>query len=751
MAKNELMMKMIIELQDSIKKIEKLVKATKKSTKATEEDKKAKQKAKEEAKKLAEQKRKLAAAARAAAKAQRELQRRNRRIARGFVKATVAVRSFIAALTGIGALAGLVFILGKATRAIVEATAQSIKANAKLEAVLRATGHAAGFTKMQMDEMSFAMSRSTTFAQTSITEAQGIMATFTKLGHDVFPQAISAAADMSTMFGQTLPQSAIQLGTALNDPINGIGRLMRIGVSFSEQQKNQIQAFMAIGDVASAQGVILAELEQEFGGAAEAVGDTLVGAIEQFRNEASLAGEQMGILVTMFSPFKTMVQKAVKWITKFTETPIEKKIASMISFLKKAAEVWFNITGVFQTIWNVIMTVLAAVMTTISFAAQVLGAVLEKASLHAQIFWEKIKTVWNGIPEAFKIVLKNLQVFKDNWINLIGLAFNGMRIKALKGMKALVKGVENMVNAILDIVGIPAIAKVLGIDSMEAGIKISTPGLDAALAGAEAIQAELAKPFEAVFSEIKEVFTPSEKQLELERQLAGVSVDGGQFLEEFKRLQAELGVKDPTEALTKALEKIGNIETDMMDQIIEQFKQDQKAQKEIEENNKNLETLNNSWLAGAASITRAMEAAGIKMDQLGNSLGKAFAEGGSVREIIGNAIAQTMGNIAAKSTKKSVGDAITAQFGADKAAGEMAQGLVGLMGGIAGGLVGGLVGKLFSKKPKPVKKPIPVKVVNWGDMTQQLLKVSARRAVSPMITTGSNSMMSSNFGREARI
>mgnify|MGYP007077425909 CR=1 FL=1 len=219
---------------------------------------------------------------------------------------------------------------------------------------------------------------------------------------------------------------------------------------------------------------------------------------------------------------------------------------------------------------------------------------------------------------------------------------------------------------------------------------------------------------------------------------------------EFERLQVELGVKDPTEALRAALEKIGNIETDMFNQIVEQLKVDQETKKEIEENNKNLETLNNSWLDGAASITRAMEAAGIKMDQLGNSLGKAFAEGGSVREIIGNAIAQTMGNIAAKSTKKSVGDAITAQFGADKAAGEMAQGLVGLMGGLAGGLVGGLVGKLFAKKPKPPKKPIPVKVVNWGDMTQQLLKASARRAVSPMITSPNNITLSRTFNKDMR-
>ena len=76
-----------------------------------------------------------------------------------------------------------------------------------------------------------------------------------------------------------------------------------------------------------------------------------------------------------------------------------------------------------------------------------------------------------------------------------------------------------------------------------------------------------------------------------------------------------------------------------------------------------------------------------------------------------------------------------------------------------GAAIGGPVGifatsalkSLFGRKKKKVEKPIPVKVVNWGDMTQEFLKTSTRRNVSPMITTGGNMMMSSNFGREARI
>ena len=69
-----------------------------------------------------------------------------------------------------------------------------------------------------------------------------------------------------------------------------------------------------------------------------------------------------------------------------------------------------------------------------------------------------------------------------------------------------------------------------------------------------------------------------------------------------------------------------------------------------------------------------------------------------------------------------------------------------------GGFVGGFIfDRLFRKKKPPTQeKPVPVKVVNWGDMTQELLKASARRAVSPMIASPGNSMMSTDFSRDTR-
>ena len=63
------------------------------------------------------------------------------------------------------------------------------------------------------------------------------MLTFTGVGKDVFPQAIQTVLDMSQALGQDLKSSTVQLGKALNSPIDGITALSRVGVSFTDAQK----------------------------------------------------------------------------------------------------------------------------------------------------------------------------------------------------------------------------------------------------------------------------------------------------------------------------------------------------------------------------------------------------------------------------------------------------------------------------------------------------------------------------------
>lgn len=185
-----------------------------------------------------------------------------------------------------GAIAGAFAGIGFATavRAIVANTIESENAVRQLEARIKSTGAAAGLSSEQLQTFATELQKVTTFGDDAILAMQGVLLTFTSIKGDVFRDATRAILDLSIAMGQDLQSSAVQLGKALNDPVKGITALSKIGVAFTEDQKKLIKAFVEVGDVASAQRVILNELRVEFGGAAEAASNTFGGALAQLQN-----------------------------------------------------------------------------------------------------------------------------------------------------------------------------------------------------------------------------------------------------------------------------------------------------------------------------------------------------------------------------------------------------------------------------------------------------------------------------------
>jgi phage-related protein len=114
---------------------------------------------------------------------------------------------------------------------------------------------------------------------------------------------------MSVATGQEMPKAAVTLGKALNDPVRGISALTRVGVTFTDAQKKTITALAESGKSMEAQKIILAELNKEFGGSAEALGNTLPGRINVLRQTFSnFAGELVASLVPA-------LERVVTWAT----------------------------------------------------------------------------------------------------------------------------------------------------------------------------------------------------------------------------------------------------------------------------------------------------------------------------------------------------------------------------------------------------------------------------------------------------
>ena len=175
-------------------------------------------------------------------------------------------------------------ILG-ASVVLIRAISLQETAEAKLGAVIQSTGKAAGFSKKEMLAYAASLQKVTAFADDVIISGQAILATFVDIKGKVFEDTTKVALDMATVMGTDLKSAMVQLGKAINDPKNQMTALRKSGVSFTEAEKKLIVELQESGKLMQAQGKLLAVLQMQFGGAANAAENTLGGAIKQLKNE----------------------------------------------------------------------------------------------------------------------------------------------------------------------------------------------------------------------------------------------------------------------------------------------------------------------------------------------------------------------------------------------------------------------------------------------------------------------------------
>lgn len=167
-----------------------------------------------------------------------------------------------------GALGGLA--VGAGLGLAVSEFEEAEKAMAATEAVIKSTGNAAEVSADQQAKLVAELSRLAGVDDDVINGGANMLRTFTSIKGENFGLALASSLDIAAMKGQDFATVSEQVGKALNDPVAGMGKLAKQGVVLSEVQKQQVRDFAAVGDTASAQKVILKELETEYGGQAEA-------------------------------------------------------------------------------------------------------------------------------------------------------------------------------------------------------------------------------------------------------------------------------------------------------------------------------------------------------------------------------------------------------------------------------------------------------------------------------------------------
>lgn len=179
-----------------------------------------------------------------------------------------ALSPALAVLGTAGLIAGVKDAIGEAREAQ--------KVGALTNAVIKSTGGVAKVSAKDVDRLSTALSNKIGVDDEAIAAGQNMLLTFSRVrnevgrGNDIFNQATVAANDMAAAFGGDAVSNSKLLGKALNDPIKGVSALTKVGVSFTQGQKDQIKSLVASNDLLGAQRIILGEVTKQTKGAAVA-------------------------------------------------------------------------------------------------------------------------------------------------------------------------------------------------------------------------------------------------------------------------------------------------------------------------------------------------------------------------------------------------------------------------------------------------------------------------------------------------
>lgn len=365
------------------------------------------------------------------------------------------------ALDTLGKIGGVVAgfaVVGAAIGGMIDAAREAIAVNKDLEQTILSTGGVAGVTAQAARDLADSLSLVTNFSDDAILAGENLLLTFTNIGKDVFPKATETMLDMSQKMGQDLKSSAIQLGKALNDPVKGMGALTRIGVSFSATQKQQVKDFMAVNDVAKAQGVILdAIATQGFGGMAKAMADPFIqlqnaiGEIQEglgmalmpmlleaakvvlpaLRDAAKAVGPELGELglvlgkafgenlVGIIGLFVDLAGHLGTFLKGMNELGVALGISSESAGGLHLALLPLKITF---TIIGAALHILGAILSSIAFIIKTVAAsfnTVNETTRQAQINAQGVITVWTAMATAGQFLWTWIQNIVAGWRMLI--------------------------------------------------------------------------------------------------------------------------------------------------------------------------------------------------------------------------------------------------------------------------------------------------------------------------------------------
>jgi hypothetical protein len=211
-------------------------------------------------------------------------------------------------------------LVNKVLSETVGLATQHLRAERLVANTIKTIGDAAGYSTSELKKMASELQKITNYGDDDIlSNVSNTLLTFGNIQGKVFAEAQRSVLDMATVLGSDLQSASLQLGKALQDPIEGINSLSRVGVRFTAEQKETIDVMMALGDVAGAQGIILQEVTKRFGGQAQNLADPF----RQLKNAFDDLKESLGLAIIPLMHDIVIVLKHIsnglKWLVELLQ------------------------------------------------------------------------------------------------------------------------------------------------------------------------------------------------------------------------------------------------------------------------------------------------------------------------------------------------------------------------------------------------------------------------------------------------
>ena len=285
------------------------------------------------------------------------------------LNANKAANSFTKSLAKIAGIAGGVSIAIGGT--LLKAAYEAQKVSKQTEAIIKATGSAAGMTTKDISKLADSMSLKTGIDDEAIQSSMNLLLTFKQVrnetgkGNDIFNRASMAALDLGNVFGST-DAAAKQLGKALSNPIKGVSALTKSGINFTDAQKAQIKTLVESGNVLGAQKIILGEVEAQVGGTAAATATDF----DRMKVAVDNLVENLGtLLLPVFEEISTFVtENIVPIFEKFSDIVGEDGLGAGLKYLgAQGLTAIENLSGWGAVIYGIVAAVTALKVATLAY------------------------------------------------------------------------------------------------------------------------------------------------------------------------------------------------------------------------------------------------------------------------------------------------------------------------------------------------------------------------------------------------